>query len=156
MNLYKILIIILLLFISNKSMSAQSTSLVDDQKNVELYDIITKYQKLKHEDSIKFASLEHQLKELKDSIINHKTAYDTSSLSDSIKKEEINSRIEVLKEKAIGQAVVIDKDTLFLVFTKRGDSSPKERAASITAKIILVSENDLFNIDSLVINESLN
>ena len=137
-------------------MSAQSTSLVDDEKNVELYDIITKYQKLKHEDSIKFASLEHQLKELKDSIINHKTAYDTSSLSDSIKREEINSRIEVLKEKSIGQPVILSRDTLFLVFTKRGDSSPKERAASIAAKIILISDNDLFKIDSLVINESLN
>ena len=72
MNLIKILIIFVLLFICNKSMSAQSTSLVDDEKNVELYDIITKYQKLKHEDSIKFASLEHQLK---DSIINYRLLY---------------------------------------------------------------------------------
>jgi len=156
MNLYRILIIIALLFFCNKSMLSQNTSLVDNEKSVELQNIITNYDKLKHEDSIKFALLEQQLKELKDSIINYKTDSNTSSLSDSIKKEEIKSRIEILKEKSIGQPVTLTRDTLFLVFTKRGDSSPKERAASIAAKILLISDNDLFNIDSLVINESLN
>ena len=98
MNLYRILIIIALLFFCNKSMLSQNTSLVDNEKSVELQNIITKYDKLKHEDSIKFALLEHQLKELKDSIINYKTDSNTSTLSDSIKKEEINKRIEILKD----------------------------------------------------------
>jgi len=36
MNLYKILIIIVLMFFCNKSMLSQNTSLVDNEKSVEL------------------------------------------------------------------------------------------------------------------------
>jgi len=127
-----------------------------DQINLELHDIISQHKKLKYEDSIKYALLEFKLIELKDSIANYKSGDDASSLSDSIKKKTINNRIEELKEKSIGQPVILMRDTLFLVFTKRGESSAKERAASIAAKIILISKNDFFNIDSLLIVESLN
>ena len=156
MHFYKISIFIVLVFFVSQSMPAQNTNLVDEEKNVELHDIITKFENLKHEDSIKFALLEFKLNELKDSIAIYKSEDETSSLRDSIKKEVTNSRLKELKKKSIGQPVVLTRDTLFLVFTKRGDSSPKERAASIAAKIILISNNDFFNIDSLVINESLN
>ena len=156
MHPFKISIFIVLVFFVSQSMKAQNTSLDDEEKNIELHDIITKFEKLKHEDSIKFALLEFELNALKDSITNYKSEDETSSLRDSIKKEITNSRLKELKKKSIGQPVVLTRDTLFLVFTKRGDSSPKERAASIAAKIILISNNDFFNIDSLVINESLN
>lgn len=156
MNVSKIIIIFVLLFFCNKSIFAQNTSLVDDKNNVELHNIISKYDQLKHQDSIKLALLEFKLNELKDSILKYENNIHTPYLNDSIKQNQINNRIEKLKEKSIGQPVVIDRDTLFLVFTKRGDASPKERAASITAKIILISRNDFFKIDSLVINESLN
>ena len=154
----KIYLIIVLIIFCNQIMYSQSTDQLDSQvqTDIQLHDIITKYEKLKHQDSIKFALLKFKLTELKDSIISYKSGYEASSLSDSINREEINTRIEQLKEKSIGQPVVIGRDTLFLVFAKRGVSSPVERAASIAAKIILISDNDLFNIDSLVINESFN
>lgn len=138
------------------SILAQNTELIDREKNVELHDIITKYENLKHEDSIKFALLEQQLKELTDSSLNSKSQQEASSLNDSSKTAEINKRIAELKSKSIGHPVVLNRDTLFLVFTKRGDSTPQERAASIAAKINLISDNDYFNIDSLKIVESFN
>ena len=158
MYLYKTLLIIVLILFCNTSMYPQDIDQVSnqDQINLELHDISSKYKILKHEDSIKYALLEFKLNELKDSITNYKSSNDASSLSESIKKDRIKSRIAELKEKSIGQPVVLSRDTLFLVFTKRGDSSPKERAASIAAKIMLISDNDLFNIDSMVINESFN
>lgn len=155
---HKIYFIIVLILFCNQVVYSQSTEQLDSQVQIDilLHNIIIKYEKLKHEDSIKFALLKFKLTELKDSIVSYKSGYEASSLSDSIKREEIDSRIEELKEKSIGQPVVIGRDTLFLVFAKRGVSSPIERAASIAAKIILISDDDLFNIDSLIINESLN
>lgn len=155
MNFYKISILFVLVIFCGQSMTAQNTELVDDEKNVELQHIITKYEKLKHEDSIKFALLELQLKELTDSSLSSKANQKASSNTDS-SAQEVSNRIEELKAKSIGYPVVLDRDTLFLVFTKRGDSTPKERAASIAAKIILISDNDYFSIDSLAIVESFN
>ena len=158
MYLYNTLLIIVLILFCNTSMYPQDIDQVgnQDQINLELHDISSKYKILKHEDSIKYALLEFKLNELKDSITNYKSGNDASSLSESIKEDRIQGRIAELKEKSIGQPVILSRDTLFLVFTKRGDSSPKERAASIAAKIILISKNDFFNIDSLGIVESLN
>jgi len=158
MYLYNTLLIIVLILFCNTSMYPQDIDQVSnqDQINLELHDISSKYKILKHEDSIKYALLEFKLNELKDSITNYKSGNDVSSLSESIKEDRIQGRIAELKEKSIGQPVILSRDTLFLVFTKRGDSSPKERAASIAAKIILISKNDFFNIDSLGIVESLN
>ena len=158
MYLYNTLLIIVLILFCNTSMYPQDIDQVSnqDQINLELHDISSKYKILKHEDSIKYALLEFKLNELKESITNYKSGNDASSLSESIKEDRIQGRIAELKEKSIGQPVILSRDTLFLVFTKRGDSSPKERAASIAAKIILISKNDFFNIDSLGIVESLN
>ena len=151
------LIIVLILFCST-SMYPQGTDQVSNQDQIylELHNIISKYETLKYEDSIKFDLLEFKLNELKDSISNYKTKDNVLSLNDSVVKDVIDSRIADLKDKSVGEPVVLMRDTLFLVFTKRGESSAKERAASISAKITLIIDNDFFNIDSLVIVESLN
>jgi len=151
------LIIVLILFCIT-SIYPQGTDQVSnqDQINLELHNIISKYETLKYEDSIKFALIEFKLNELKDSISNYKTGDNALSLNDSVVKDVIDSRIADLKDKSVGEPVVLMRDTLFLVFTKRGESSAKERAASISAKIALITDNDFFNIDSLIIVESLN
>jgi small-conductance mechanosensitive channel len=158
MYLNKNFLIIVMILFCNNLMYPQGPEQIEnpDQINFELHDIISKYKKLKYEDSIKYALLEFKLNDLKDSIANYTSEDDASSLSVSSKKKAINNRIEELKEKSVGQPVVLMRDTLFLVFTKSGESSAKERAASIAAKIILITDDDFFNIDSLVIVESLN
>jgi small-conductance mechanosensitive channel len=158
MNLNKNLLTFVLMLFCGTWMYPQSTDQVtnQDQINFDLQSVISKFEARKYEDSIKFTLLEFKLNELKDSISNFKTGDKASSIKDSIKKEEINSRIELLKDKSVGEPVVLIRDTLFLVFTKRGESTAKERAASISGKIALVTDNDFFNIDSLVIVESLN
>ena len=155
MKFYKIYIFIVFVFFVSQSIFAQNTELVDEEKSVELQHIISKYETLKHEDSIKFALLELQLKALTDSTSKAKSGQETPARNDS-SAQEVSNRIEELKARSIGYPVVLERDTLFLVFTKRGDSTPKERAASIAAKIILISDNDFFNIDSLVIVKSFN
>lgn len=158
MYLNKNFLIIVMILFCNNLMYPQGPGQIEnpDQINLELHDIISKYKKLKYEDSIKYALLEFKLNDLKDSIANYTSGDDALSLSDSNKKKAINTRIEELKEKSVGQPVVLMRDTLFLVFTKRGEKSAKERAASISAKIALITDNDFFNIDSLIIIESLN
>lgn len=157
-SLNKSLLIFVLILLFGTSMYPQSADHESnqDQIDLELHSIISKYEILKHEDSIRFALLEYKLNELKDSITNHKSRDDTSSSNEPIKRDVIDRRIAELRDKSVGHPVVLGRDTLFLVFTKRGDSTPKERAASIAAKITLISNNDFFNIDSLVIVESFN
>jgi uncharacterized membrane protein len=48
------------------------------------------------------------------------------------------------------------KDTLFVVRSNIGESSPKERASNITKKIKNLQEDDLLKIDSIVVVKSLN
>ena len=145
MKFYKVYIFIVFVFFVSQSIFAQNTELVDEEKSVELQHIISKYETLKHEDSIKIALLELQLKALTDSTSKAKSGQETPARNDS-SAQEVSNRIEELKARSIGYPVVLERDTLFLVFTKRGDSTPKERAASIAAKIILISDNDFFNI----------
>ena len=61
-----LLVFVLILFCGN-SMYPQGVDQVSnqDQKNLELHSIISKYEILKHEDSIRFALLDIELNELK-------------------------------------------------------------------------------------------
>jgi len=125
MYLHKNLLIFVLILFCDTSMYPQNADQVSnqDQIDLELHNIISKYETLKYEDSIKFALLEFKLNELKDSIANYKSGDNASSLSDSIKKKTINNRIEELKEKSIGQPVILNPDTFENFFSNRSMTS---------------------------------
>lgn len=70
-----------------------------------------------------------------------------------LKKQEIDSLRRIVQ----GFPVMINtKDTLFVVRSNIGESSPKERASNIAKKIKNLQEDDLLKIDSIVVVKSLN
>lgn len=71
--------------------------------------------------------------------------------------EEKKQEIEFLKNSAIGYPVVgIMGDTLFRIYSKRGELSAKERAGTLTKKIRELYNDDFLVIDSFKIIETEN
>lgn len=76
--------------------------------------------------------------------------------ADSIKREEQRRRIDSLRISTIGIPVIIEEDTLFYFYAKRGGYSPHQRA--IMAQEIIESLGKRFNLqpDSVFIDNSDN
>lgn len=65
-------------------------------------------------------------------------------------------RIESLKKTATGYPVTLFSDTLFMIFTKIGASTPQERALYISERIKKLYDDDFLTIDSILTEESEN
>ncbi len=112
-------------------------------------------------DSIKKAELEFQLKLLKttdnlqkEELIQKLNAIDENENQRIADKKR---RIDELRNTAKGYPVKgVSEDTLFLVYSKIGASTPKERAASITKKIKMLYQDDFLKIDSISVVKSEN
>ena len=76
--------------------------------------------------------------------------------SDSIKREEQRRKIDSLRLQTIGSAVIIDQDTLFQFYSKRGGYSPAQRA--LMTQEIIEKLGRRFNLkpDSVFIDDSDN
>ena len=86
---------------------------------------------------------------LKDSL----TEIEQQRIDHSIKK----ARIDSLRNIVHGFPVIVNlKDTLFVVHSSIGESTPKERASHITKKIKNLQEDDFLKIDSIVVVKSDN
>ncbi|HEY4289830.1 MAG TPA: mechanosensitive ion channel family protein [Puia sp.] len=71
------------------------------------------------------------------------------SARDSMRREEQAQRIEQLKKNARGFPVILNDDTLFLLYTKVGSFGPQERALAISQRISKLYKNYLFLPDSM-------
>lgn len=72
-----------------------------------------------------------------------------------IDKNEQKAKIDSIRKRALGYPVIgVMEDTLFLVYSKIGASTPKERSLSISKKIYTLYEDDFLKIDSINISES--
>ena len=70
---------------------------------------------------------------------------------------EKKARIQMLRKTAIGYPVIgVLGDTLFTINTKIGASTPKERAASITHKIVSLYNDEFLKTDSILVLKSEN
>ena len=70
--------------------------------------------------------------------------------NDKQRISEKKARIDSLRITAKGYPVIEARDdTLFLIYSKIGASTPKERAFNITKKIKNLYEDDFFKMDSL-------
>ncbi|OGX88735.1 transmembrane ion channel [Hymenobacter glacialis] len=69
--------------------------------------------------------------------------------ADSLRRAQARLRIDSLRRTARGYPVVPHQDTLFLVYTKLGPFSPRERAALIADKVRRLEANVRFQADSL-------
>jgi len=107
----------------------------------------------------------HVVKSQANSAITAKESVQSSILQDSLTQIEqqrsnleiVNARIDSLQSIVEGFPVIVNlKDTLFVVRSNVGESSPKERASNITKKIKNLQDDDFLKIDSILVVKSLN
>lgn len=118
-------------------------------------------EKLRVADSIKKAELESQLLKLKttDNLQKEDLLQQLKSIEENEKKriEDKKTHIESLRNTAKGYPVIgAMKDTLFLIYSKIGASTPKERAINISRKIEKLYEDDFLKADSILVMKSEN
>lgn len=112
-------------------------------------------------DSIKKVELESQLSKLKttDNLQKEELLQQLKSIEENEKRriENKKAHIDSLRNSAKGYPVFgVMKDTLFLVYSKIGASTPKERAINISRKIDKLYEDDFFKTDSILVVKSEN
>ena len=76
------------------------------------------------------------------------------AVSDSLRNIAQAEEIKKLKERALGYPVMLNHDTLFLIYTRTGSFDARERAAAISKKITSLYEDAFYSPDSLKINSS--
>lgn len=99
------------------------------------------------EDSrLKEANVRMELEQLRFSLLS----------ADSAKREAQRARIDSLREFTIGIPVVVEEDTLFEFYTKRGGYSPQQRASMAAEAILNLSRKFNLHPDSLYIDKTDN
>lgn len=76
--------------------------------------------------------------------------------ADSIEKANQRARIDSLREFTVGVPVVVEEDTLFEFYSKRGGYSPQQRAQMASAAILALSKKFNVRPDSIYIDKSDN
>jgi hypothetical protein len=157
----------MLLFSFSIASYGQTDSLVqsnDSLNNIALHEYnqkLAEVEKQRVEDSIKKAELESQLLKLKttDNLQKEELLQQLKSIEENEKKriDDKKARIEFLRNTAKGYPVIgVMKDTLFLIYSKIGASTPKERAINISRKIEKLYEDDFLKADSILVMKSEN
>ncbi len=158
-------LILLLLFFTISYAQVDTVSIKSDSTNaVALQDYNRKLQEIEQQrivDSIRKAELESQLIKLKttDNIQKEELLKQLQTIEEN-EQERITgkkARINALRDVAKGYPVIgVSRDTLFLVYSKIGASTPKDRAGNITRKIKNLYENDFLRTDSIIVVKSEN
>lgn len=145
----------------------QTDSLVqknDSINNIALQDYNQKLIEVEQQriaDSIKKVELESQLSKLKttDNLQKEELLQQLKSIEENEKRriENKKAHIDSLRNSAKGYPVFgVMNDTLFLVYSKIGASTPKERAINISRKIEKLYEDDFLKTDSILVLKSEN
>lgn len=160
-----IVILVLLLYSINLCAQSSGTSFSNDTINVTVLEDYNKrlaqIEQLRVVDSIKKAELEKLLVSLKttDNLQKEELLRKLQEISDSERHRvlEKKARIDALRQTAKGFPVVgVEKDTIFIVYSRIGASTPQERAKNISLKIKKLYEDDFLKIDSIVVVKSEN
>ena len=95
-------------------------------------------------DSLQVAQLQQLLEEAKLSEANLRMEYEQYKLSilasDSLKRERQQQLIDSLRHTTHGSPVVVDEDTLFYLFTKKGGMSALQRAEMASEQLEMVGK----------------
>lgn len=109
-------------------------------------------------DSIHLANLRKSLEEARLNEANMRMEMEEMKLqvlaADSVKQAQQRQRIDSLRQITKGVPVVVDKDTLFYLFTKRGGHTPVQRAEMTRAAIEEVGKRFNLRPDSVFIDHS--
>ena len=130
----------------------------DSLKNDELQkstQILKSVDSVRTADSLRMQQLNTQIEELKttDNLKKDELQKELTRLrtADSLKKIERIRRIDSLKSITKGFPVISFNDTLFVIYSKLGPFSPKDRAETIQTKIKKLYDSPEFNGDSLTV-----
>lgn len=77
-----------------------------------------------------------------------------SAREDSLAKAQRRQRIDSLRQVTTGEAVVVDGDTLFILYAQRGGVMPGRRADEAARKILAAGERLVWDTDTMYVFES--
>lgn len=110
------------------------------------------------QDSIKMQELELQLQEMKLNEIVLRTELDDvrniHALTDSLEREEQRRRVDSLRVLTPGVPLVIDGDTLFMLYAKQGGLSAHDRVETASEMILKIGKDLSLKVDSVYLFES--
>lgn len=109
-------------------------------------------------DSVRMADMKKELEEARLSEANMRMEMEQMRLkafaADSVKLAQQRARIDSLRQFTPGVPVVIEGDTLFYLYTKRGGYTPLQRAEMIDAAIMQLGKRFTLHPDSVYIESS--
>lgn len=115
-------------------------------------------EEIHRQDSIKMQELALQLQEMKlnELLLRNEleSTKNSNATADSLKRAEQRSRIDSLRSLTPGVPVVIDGDTLFLLYAKRGGRTPIDRAEDIQTIMLKIGTSHTLRKDSIYIYDS--
>lgn len=124
----------------------------------ELQNLIGQAEKIRFADSVRKAVLAEQI-ELLSATDAKKKAELTAEIKrlegqDSIRHARLAEKALELKQNATTYPVVLNGDTLFMIYNKSGASGPELRAKNISARLEKLVKDDFLFVDSIKIVES--
>lgn len=109
-------------------------------------------------DSVRMADMKKELEEARLSEANMRMEMEQMRLkafaADSVKLAQQRARIDSLRQFTPGVSVVVEGDTLFYLYTKRGGYTPLQRAEMIDAAIMQLGKRFTLHPDSVYIESS--
>ena len=109
-------------------------------------------------DSVRMADMKKELEEARLSEANMRMEMEQMRLkafaADSVKLAQQRARIDSLRQITPGVPVVVEGDTLFYLYTKRGGYTPLQRAEMIDAAIMQLGKRFTLHPDSVYIESS--
>ena len=109
-------------------------------------------------DSVRMADMKTELEEARLSEANMRMEMEQMRLkafaADSVKLAQQRARIDSLRQFTPGVPVVVEGDTLFYLYTKRGGYTPLQRAEMIDAAIMQLGKRFTLHPDSVYIESS--
>lgn len=109
-------------------------------------------------DSVRMADMKKELEEARLSEANMRMEMEQMRLkafaADSVKLAQQKARIDSLRQFTPGVPVVVEGDTLFYLYTKRGGYTPLQRAEMIDAAIMQLGKRFTLHPDSVYIESS--
>lgn len=110
------------------------------------------------QDSARLEELTLQLQEMKLNEIMLRTELDHSrnlnTAADSLKKAKQRQQVDSLRALTPSIPVIIDKDTLFTLYAKRGGRSPQDRAEEAQTMILKIGSSSMMRADSVYTYDS--
>ncbi|NDV80649.1 mechanosensitive ion channel family protein [Bacteroides sp. 51] len=109
-------------------------------------------------DSVKILEMQQALEEARINEMNLRMEMEqlrfATVITDSLRKAESKQRIDSLRSITVATPVVVEGDTLYYIYSRRGGVSPRERAASVTKMVLSLGKQFSLNPDSVYIEST--